>query len=58
MNIISKMDRDIVEWKKVEEELLNEKKFTEAALNAQRDTFFSNPLVNKGKTSHKSPTIP
>ncbi|MFX0004124.1 MAG: PAS domain S-box protein [Promethearchaeota archaeon] len=32
--------RDITEKKNVQEELLNEKKFTETALNAQRDTFF------------------
>ena len=40
MDIITKQTRDIAEWRKVEEELLTEKKFTEAALNAQIDTFF------------------
>ncbi len=39
---------NITAQKKIEEEFLQEKKFTEAALNAQRDTFFVfNPATGK-----------
>jgi len=47
--IITKIGRNNAERKNVEEELLNEKKFTEVALNAQRDTFFVfEPSTGKG----------